>query len=113
VWVTDGTPAGTHQVADIYPGGIALSPTLLGIIGTDLIFAEATSDDTMQLFRTDGTAAGTHALSSFATSRYGAVTESVEVNGRLCSAALKCDLLSAGSLGHRRNHGGHGPDRLE
>lgn len=83
VWVTDGTAAGTHQVADIYPGGIALSPALLGLIGTDLIFAESTSDDTMQLFRTDGTAAGTHALSNFAPSQYGAVTESVKVNGKL------------------------------
>jgi ELWxxDGT repeat protein len=84
VWVTDGTTAGTHQVADNYQGGVALSPTLLGLIGTDLIFAEATSDEnTMQLFRSDGTSAGTHALSNFAPSQYGGVTESVEVNGKI------------------------------
>jgi ELWxxDGT repeat protein len=84
VWVTDGTTAGTHQVADIYPGGIMLSPTLLGLVGTDLIFAESTSDDTMQLFRTDGTAAGTHAISNFTPpTQYGAVTESLELNGKI------------------------------
>lgn len=84
VWVTDGTTAGTHQVADIYPGGIMLSPTLLGLVGTDLVFAESTSDDTMQLFRTDGTAAGTHAISNFnLPTQYGAVTESVELNGKI------------------------------
>lgn len=83
VWVTDGTAAGTHQVADIYTGQTALSPALLGLIGTDLIFAEATSDNTMQLFRTDGTAADTVTLSNFAVSQYGMVTESVVVNSKV------------------------------
>ena len=83
VWVTDGTTAGTYQVADIYTGQTALSPTLLGLIGTDLIFAEAASDNTLQLFRTDGTAADTVALSNFAASQYGMVTESMVVNSKV------------------------------
>jgi ELWxxDGT repeat protein len=86
VWVTDGTAAGTHQVADLYPGGVELSPSLLGLIGTDLIFAESISDNTMQLFRTDGTAAGTQALSNFASSQYGILTESAIVNGKFYAA---------------------------
>src|SRR5450631_2330772 len=86
IWVTDGTGAGTHQVADLYPGGAGLSPSLLGLIGTDLIFAESVSDNTMQLFRTDGTAAGTHPLSTFASSQYGILAESAVVDGKFYTA---------------------------
>jgi ELWxxDGT repeat protein len=65
VWVTDGTAAGTHQVTNIADTSGA-SPALLGLIGTNLIFADYASDNTMQLFLTDGTAAGTSTVSSFA-----------------------------------------------
>ena len=83
VWVTDGTAAGTHMVADIYPGSGGGSPRLLGLIGTDLIFAEQQSDNTLQVFRTDGTSAGTRAISTFAQSRYGVVNESLAINGKV------------------------------
>jgi len=86
IWVTDGTTAGTHHVDDIYPGGEELSPFLMGIVGTDLIFAESTSDNTMQLFRTDGTATGTVPLSNFASSQYGLLTDSGAVNGKFYAA---------------------------
>jgi ELWxxDGT repeat protein len=94
VWVTDGTAAGTHQVADIYTGLDGDSPTLLGLIGTDLIFAEESSDNTLQLFRTDGTAAGTRTLSNFAFSQYGTVSESVAVDGKVYMALS--DALTSG-----------------
>lgn len=48
VWVTDGTAAGTHQVTNIEQPTNA-SPALLGIIGTNLIFADYASDNTLQL----------------------------------------------------------------
>jgi ELWxxDGT repeat protein len=82
VWVTDGTAAGTHQVADIDTANNG-NPTFLGLIGTNLIFAEDTSNFTNQLFSTDGTAAGTQALSNFAQSQYGMVTESLAINGKV------------------------------
>jgi len=64
VWVTDGSTAGTHIVKDLYQGqgGDAL---MLGVVGTDLIFFESTSETDRQLFKTDGTAAGTVQLSNF------------------------------------------------
>jgi ELWxxDGT repeat protein len=83
VWVTDGTAAGTHMVADIYPGPSSSNPRLLGLVGTDLIFAALQADTTMQIFRTDGSAAGTRALSNFGQTRYGRVTDSLAINGRV------------------------------
>jgi ELWxxDGT repeat protein len=88
VWVTDGTGAGTHLVADIYPGPNSGGPRLLGLIGTDLIFAELQADNTMQVFRTDGTSAGTRALTSFAQSQYGMVTDSLAINGKVYVALV-------------------------
>jgi ELWxxDGT repeat protein len=88
VWVTDGTGAGTHLVADIYPGPNGGNPRLLGLIGTDLIFAEWQADNTMQLFRTDGTPTGTRALTSFAQSQYGRVTDSLAINGKVYVALV-------------------------
>lgn len=83
VWVTDGTASGTHMVVDLSLSQSGTSPRLLGLIGTDLIFAEAPTDNTLQLYRTDGTAAGTHPLSNFAQLQYGRVTDSVAVNGKV------------------------------
>lgn len=82
VWVTDGTAAGTHMVADLYPGPNG-DPKLMGLIGTDLIFAESTSAIDWQVYRTDGTATGTHALSSFPASTYGRLVESLVTNGKV------------------------------
>jgi ELWxxDGT repeat protein len=85
VWVTDGTTAGTHIVADLYPGPNG-DPKLMGLVGTDLIFGESTSATNWQIYRTDGTAAGTHPLSSFPDSTYGQLNESLVVNGKVYMA---------------------------
>lgn len=82
VWATDGTPAGTHQIANI-AGESGYSPMLLGLIGTNLIFTEATSENTAQLFLTDGTAAGTVTLSHFAQSQYLLVSDSLAIDGKV------------------------------
>jgi ELWxxDGT repeat protein len=91
VWVTDGTEAGTRMVADVYPGPGG-GPLLLGLVGTDLIFASNTSDKTWQIFRTDGTSAGTVALSSFPASSYGTLNESVAVNGKIYMSLDKMNI---------------------
>jgi ELWxxDGT repeat protein len=84
VWVTDGTSAGTHQVTDIISTDQTYgTPILLGLIGTNLVFAQIVSNNTMQLFLTDGTAAGTSTLSNFAQNQYGAVSDSKAINGRV------------------------------
>lgn len=59
VWVSDGTPDGTHLVADIDPGPGSSRPRSL-VSGRDAVYFAA--DDKVaggELWRTDGTAAGT------------------------------------------------------
>ncbi|MBS0394551.1 MAG: cadherin-like domain-containing protein [Proteobacteria bacterium] len=66
LWATDGTPAGTRLVADINPGSGTSSPA--GFVGGPVVlngFAYFTADDGVhgrQLWRSDGTAAGTSML---------------------------------------------------
>jgi hypothetical protein len=79
------------MVADVYPGPGG-GPLLLGLVGTDLIFASNTSDKTWQIFRTDGTSAGTVALSNFPASSYGILNESVAVNGKIYMSLDKMNI---------------------
>jgi ELWxxDGT repeat protein len=115
VWVTDGTAAGTHQVTNI-TDTTDESPALLGLIGTNLIFADYTSDNTMQLFLTDGTSAGTSTLSNFAQNQYGLVSDSIALNGKVyvaLNSSLSCcepdlwstDGTSAGTVRIDSNEG--------
>jgi ELWxxDGT repeat protein len=84
VWVTDGSSAGTHQVTGIISTNQTYgTPILLGLIGTNLVFAQIVSNNTMQLFLTDGTAAGTTTLSSFAQNQYGLVSDSIAINNKV------------------------------
>jgi ELWxxDGT repeat protein len=93
VWATDGTSAGTHQVTDIISTNQTYgTPILLGLTGTNLVFAQIVSNNTMQLFLTDGTAAGTSTLSNFAQNQYGAVSDSIAINGRVY-VALESNLM--------------------
>jgi ELWxxDGT repeat protein len=91
VWVTDGTAAGTHIAADVYPGQGG-NPIMLGVIGANLIFFESTSDTNKQIYKTDGSAAGTVALTSFPPAvvnvsySYSTVRRSVTVNGKVYCA---------------------------
>jgi ELWxxDGT repeat protein len=62
LWVTDGTPEGTHQVAGI-PGSY-----VFGIVsaGPHAFYAAGDYPSPVQLWRTDGTAAGTLRVHDFA-----------------------------------------------
>jgi ELWxxDGT repeat protein len=72
-WWSDGTPAGTHQLADLCPGpcssaGAALAPLHNFDTGTgEVLFSAATPALGRELWRTDGTAAGTSLVSDFCT----------------------------------------------
>ncbi len=57
MWVSDGTPAGTHRVKDLSSIGAAVGPT--GAFGNWLIFGVRLTSNKFQLWRTDGTEAGT------------------------------------------------------
>ena len=64
LWKSDGTAAGTVMVKDIYPGlsssgGWSSSPTALTVIGGTLYFAANDGTDGTELWKSDGTAAGT------------------------------------------------------
>lgn len=84
VWVTDGSSAGTRQVTDIISTNQTYgTPVLLGLTGTNLVFAQIVSNNTMQLLLTDGTAAGTTTLSSFAQNQYGLVSDSIAINNKV------------------------------
>ncbi len=67
LWITDGTVAGTTLIKDIYGGatnGVANSsrPTPLGVLGTSLLFAANDGVVGTELWKTDGTTAGTALL---------------------------------------------------
>lgn len=71
LWRTNGTAAGTYMVKDIYPGGAngtlqSYSSTTLTSMG-DTVYFRATDGATgFQLWRSDGTDAGTWRVSSLA-----------------------------------------------
>lgn len=75
IWITDGTPAGTRMIKDIRPGsGSGVTYPLTFSATDELVFfgAPDNTDYQYELWRTDGTAAGTFQVTNFAdTSRIG------------------------------------------
>ena len=64
-WVTDGTASGTQLLADICPGDCWSSPRFFGGVGNAVLFGaspDAHNSEGQQLWRSDGTRAGTFAL---------------------------------------------------
>jgi ELWxxDGT repeat protein len=66
LWVTDGTSAGTSElaVARAYSGG--LSPSDITVVGNKALFVGVDASGNEHLWVTDGTAAGTNELSNAA-----------------------------------------------
>jgi ELWxxDGT repeat protein len=65
LWVTDGTAAGTMEVIDLAPGTVSMQPAA-GVVDQSMIayngkvyFAGCTTPGNVELFSSDGTAAGT------------------------------------------------------
>jgi ELWxxDGT repeat protein len=59
LWRSDGTPAGTYRVKDIYPGPDSSFPYCFVEVGGTLFFAASDGAGGQELWRTDGTEAGT------------------------------------------------------
>ncbi|MDB5219965.1 MAG: hypothetical protein JWO86_7892, partial [Myxococcaceae bacterium] len=62
LWVSDGTAAGTRMVTDIVPGSASSAPSCLVGIGATVFFnvsRGASPQTTTELWKSDGTAAGT------------------------------------------------------
>ncbi|KFE70060.1 hypothetical protein [Hyalangium minutum] len=67
LWATDGTPGGTRLVREITPGSEGSNLRPLSRVGSTLVFARlvpgsATQAERSELWRSDGTAAGTQRL---------------------------------------------------
>jgi ELWxxDGT repeat protein len=67
LWVTDGTQAGTTQVADLRSGSADSSPSRFTIVNDKLIF-NARDSRGEELWMTDGTAAGTRLMADISPS---------------------------------------------
>lgn len=66
LWLSDGSPMGTHVVADIAPGGAASSPQHLTRFGESVYFAADDGFVGVELWKTDGTWGGTHIVRDLA-----------------------------------------------
>jgi trimeric autotransporter adhesin len=59
LWVSDGTVGGTARLKDIYPGSISSNISLLGKVGSYILFLATDGVNGRELWRTDGTSVGT------------------------------------------------------
>lgn len=66
LWISDGTPGGTQPLIDLCSGSCGSFPRHLRRLGDWVIFTTGNSLSWRDLWRTDGTAAGTVELHSFA-----------------------------------------------
>ena len=62
LWITDGTPAGTELLRDIYPGTESSDPHSFEIAGGLAYFLAESPDTAEELWVTDGTPGGTHVV---------------------------------------------------
>lgn len=60
LWVTDGTPDGTHLLMDIIPGPQGSDPYQMATVGDRVFFSAEDGIHGRELWVTDGTVAGTH-----------------------------------------------------
>ncbi len=62
IWVSDGTPNGTHLFVDIESGRLSSSPSYLTVLGDQLYFSAGDDAFGTELWVTDGTPAGTRRI---------------------------------------------------
>lgn len=63
LWVSDGTPAGTKMVKDIYPGAVSSNVQYITRFNDKVVFqATGNDEDGCELWISDGTEAGTYML---------------------------------------------------
>ncbi|HXE51495.1 MAG TPA: ELWxxDGT repeat protein, partial [Tepidisphaeraceae bacterium] len=82
LWRTDGTANGTVFVDDIRPGSGSSNPDHFSILNGKLLF-EANDGTSEQVYVSDGSAAGTFALTHFGAEQFGILQYAAAVNGKL------------------------------
>lgn len=58
-WASNGTPAGTRQLRDIYPGSRGSNPQSFAVLGSSAMFDARSPDEGTELWISDGTPGGT------------------------------------------------------
>jgi ELWxxDGT repeat protein len=90
-WVTDGTAAGTRLLRDICPGACGSFPFVPTPLGNRVLFVAFTGEegrDGQEIWRTDGTTAGTVRVTDFASSHpFEHDTSTAVVSGAVLFAA--------------------------
>ncbi|MBL8939610.1 MAG: HYR domain-containing protein [Archangium sp.] len=88
LWISDGTPQGTHLLVDLRPGPASSSPHNFMVLGSSVLFSAETPSRS-QLWRTDGTISGTIQVSTFGFGQQGSFVGSGVVIGS--RAVFSCD----------------------
>ena len=89
LWKSDGTPAGTSLVKDIYPGSTDSLIADLTPVGDMVYFTAQSKTNSVELWKSDGTAAGTVQVISLGTYSY--PSRLTAFNGKL--AFIQSDAL--------------------
>jgi ELWxxDGT repeat protein len=91
LWSTDGTTAGTAMIADIYPGPSSSGPGNfynMFVYNNKLYFNATDATDSIQLWESDGTAAGTSKVKVLSAYKYPAnPSRFIEYNGQMIFTA--------------------------
>jgi len=82
-WWSDGTPEGTHLIADICPGSCSSLISFAGTYGDRAVLRLDDGVSGTELWLTDGTAAGTWRLADLCPGECGAFAFAQEINGWL------------------------------
>lgn len=101
-WISDGTLAGTRQIADLVPGSAGSNPVILGAYQGEIVLAATLPGAGLSVFLSDGTPAGTRAVGDLGLPREGTtITMTVLPNGRALlvtvSGAILTDFTPAGT----------------
>lgn len=88
IWSTDGTRAGTRELADICPGECSgVVPGSLAIVGNRLLFAGQDSSHGVELWLSDGTAQGTRMVQDLCPGACSSSPHIYAVDGRILFSA--------------------------
>ena len=76
LWITNGTPAGTHLVRDINPGAESGGPSWFWRVGDVAVFRASDGIHGTELWRSDGTELGTYMLADIGPGKQGMAVRS-------------------------------------